>query len=39
MDVGISYIDFYFPKNYLNIEEFSINRNIDGDKFKKRAWY
>jgi hydroxymethylglutaryl-CoA synthase len=35
MDVGISYIDFYIPKNYLDIEEFSINRNINGDKLKK----
>ena len=35
MDIGISYLDFYIPKNYLDIEEFSKNRNINGDKLKK----
>ncbi len=35
MDIGISCLDFYIPKNYLDIEEFSKNRNINGDKLKK----
>ena len=35
MNVGISYLDFYIPKNYLHVDEFSKNRNINGEKLKK----
>ena len=35
MDVGISYLDFYIPNLYLDIEEFSKYRNINSEKLKK----
>ena len=35
MNTGISYLDFYIPKIYLDVEEFSSHRNIDANKLKK----
>lgn len=35
MNTGISYIDFYIPKIYLDIEEYSKIREINADKLKK----